>query len=122
MNMSTRKEFVLISNLDTIGGLRTMLYTFKKLYFLDWNTDWMPGPYPNTPEEKTAAAKRYGMRPEDYEPYPDDGLGYGDYPMFPAKGVTERDPYEVYDVPTMRRNYGEPVSIDKVGRLCIHRQ
>uniref|UniRef100_A0A8C3XQT0 Uncharacterized protein n=1 Tax=Chelydra serpentina TaxID=8475 RepID=A0A8C3XQT0_CHESE len=35
----------------------------------------MPGPYPKTPEERAAAAKKYNMRVEDYEPYPDDGMG-----------------------------------------------
>lgn len=37
--------------------------------------DLMPGPYPRTPEERAAAAKKYNMRVEDYEPYPDDGFG-----------------------------------------------
>lgn len=35
-----------------------------------------PGPYPKTPEERAAAAKKYNMRVEDYEPYPDDGMGW----------------------------------------------
>lgn len=37
--------------------------------------DMLPGPYPKTPEERAAAAKKYNMRVEDYEPYPDDGMG-----------------------------------------------
>lgn len=37
----------------------------------------LPGPYPKTPEERAAAAKKYNMRVEDYEPYPDDGMGWG---------------------------------------------
>ncbi|KAK2501485.1 hypothetical protein MC885_018049 [Smutsia gigantea] len=37
--------------------------------------DMLPGPYPRTPEERSAAAKKYNMRVEDYEPYPDDGMG-----------------------------------------------
>lgn len=41
--------------------------------FLDWNKDWKPGPYPETEEERKAAAKKYGLLPEDYKPYPDDG-------------------------------------------------
>lgn len=36
----------------------------------------LPGPYPKTPEERAAAAKKYNMRVEDYEPYPDDGMGW----------------------------------------------
>lgn len=37
--------------------------------------DSLPGPYPKTPEEKAAAAKKYNLRVEDYEPYPDNGEG-----------------------------------------------
>ena len=35
----------------------------------------LPGPFPTTPEEKAAAAKKYNMRVEDYEPFPDNGEG-----------------------------------------------
>lgn len=38
-------------------------------------SEMLPGPYPRTPEERAAAAKKYNMRVEDYQPYPDDGLG-----------------------------------------------
>ncbi|MGH0125298.1 UNVERIFIED_CONTAM: hypothetical protein FKN15_022179 [Acipenser sinensis] len=38
--------------------------------------DMLPGPYPKTPEERAAAAKKYNMRVEDYEPYPDEGRGF----------------------------------------------
>jgi len=69
----------------------------------------MPGPYPKTPEERAAAAKKYNLRVEDYEPYPDDGTGFGDYPMLPLKSVEGRDPYEDYDMPTLKRNFNEPV-------------
>lgn len=37
--------------------------------------DTVLGPYPKTPEERAAAAKKYNMRVEDYEPYPDNGEG-----------------------------------------------
>lgn len=37
--------------------------------------DTILGPYPKTPEERAAAAKKYNMRVEDYEPYPDNGEG-----------------------------------------------
>lgn len=37
--------------------------------------DSLPGPYPKTPEERAAAAKKYNLRAEDYEPYPDNGEG-----------------------------------------------
>lgn len=36
----------------------------------------LPGAYPKTPEERAAAAKKYNMRVEDYEPFPDNGEGY----------------------------------------------
>jgi len=70
----------------------------------------MPGPYPKTPEERAAAAKKYNLRVEDYEPYPDDGEGYGDYPMLPRVSGEGRDPYESYDMPELKRNFNEPVS------------
>ena len=41
--------------------------------------DMLPGPNSKTPEEWVAAAKKHNMQVEDYGPYPDDGLGYGDY-------------------------------------------
>merc|ERR1712150_328126 len=77
-----------------------------------WNKDWKPGPYPNTPAEREAAAKKYGLRPEDYEPYPDDGMGYGDYPRLPRVASDSRDPYEDYDFPNLKRNYNEPLPVD----------
>lgn len=51
-----------------------------------WNYEWTPGPYPRTKEERLAAAKKYNLQPEDYEPYPEDGylgMGLGDYPNLP---------------------------------------
>lgn len=41
--------------------------------FTDWNKDFKPGPIPTTEEERKAAAKKYGLLPHEYEPYPDDG-------------------------------------------------
>jgi NADH dehydrogenase (ubiquinone) 1 beta subcomplex subunit 8 len=32
-----------------------------------WNKDFKPGPYPRTPEEREAAAKKYGLLPEEYQ-------------------------------------------------------
>jgi len=82
----------------------------------DWNRDWMPGPYPKTLEERAEAAKKYNMRLEDYEPFPDDGMGYGDYPKLPVVSAAARDPYEDYDIPEQRRNYNEPVN--EADMLC----
>ncbi|XP_076616132.1 NADH dehydrogenase [ubiquinone] 1 beta subcomplex subunit 8, mitochondrial [Chaetodon auriga] len=70
------------------------------------------GPCPTTPEEKAAAAKKYMMRVEDYEPYPDNGEGYGDYPQLPDRSQHERDPWYQWDHPDLRRNWGEPLHWD----------
>uniref|UniRef100_A0A8D0GU08 NADH dehydrogenase [ubiquinone] 1 beta subcomplex subunit 8, mitochondrial n=1 Tax=Sphenodon punctatus TaxID=8508 RepID=A0A8D0GU08_SPHPU len=75
----------------------------------DLSKDMLPGPYPKTPEERAAAAKKYNMRVEDYEPYPDDGMGYGDYPKLPDRSQHERDPWYSWDHSDLRHNYGEPI-------------
>ncbi|XP_028937362.1 NADH dehydrogenase [ubiquinone] 1 beta subcomplex subunit 8, mitochondrial [Ornithorhynchus anatinus] len=74
--------------------------------------DMLPGPYPRTPEERAAAAKKYNMLVEDYKPYPDDGMGYGDYPMLPNRSQHERDPWYEWDHPDLRLNWGEPMHWD----------
>ncbi|XP_042209567.1 NADH dehydrogenase [ubiquinone] 1 beta subcomplex subunit 8, mitochondrial-like [Homarus americanus] len=78
----------------------------------NWNKDWKPSPFPVTPEERAAAARKYGLRPEEYKPYPDDGLGYGDYPDVPLVSAESRDPYGNWDYPEHRRNFGEPIHAD----------
>ncbi|PVD28132.1 hypothetical protein C0Q70_10716 [Pomacea canaliculata] len=77
----------------------------------NWNKDWKPGPYPKTPEERLAAAKKYGLRVEDYDVYPDDGLGYGDYPKLPYASGDYRSGYEDWDIPELKRNFGEPLHV-----------
>ena len=84
----------------------------------DWNKDWMPGAYPKNPQERALAAKKYGMRPEDYEPYPAEE-GYGDYPKLPAIGAESKDYYNNYDMAMYKRNYGEPVSKTETSSLNI---
>ncbi|GCC21685.1 NADH dehydrogenase [ubiquinone] 1 beta subcomplex subunit 8, mitochondrial [Chiloscyllium punctatum] len=74
--------------------------------------DMLPGPHPRTPEERAQAAKKYNMRVEDYEPYPDDGMGFGDYPKLPDRSQQERDPWYTWDEPDLRRNWGEPMHWD----------
>ncbi|KAM4623851.1 NADH dehydrogenase [ubiquinone] 1 beta subcomplex subunit 8, mitochondrial [Polymixia lowei] len=71
--------------------------------------DSLPGPYPKTPEERAAAAKKYNIMAEDYEPFPDNGEGYGDYPQIPNRSQHERDPWYQWDHPDLRRNWGEPM-------------
>ncbi|XP_067385771.1 NADH dehydrogenase [ubiquinone] 1 beta subcomplex subunit 8, mitochondrial [Emydura macquarii macquarii] len=78
----------------------------------DLPKDLLPGPYPRTPEERAAAAKKYNMRVEDYEPYPDDGMGYGDYPKLPDRSQHERDPWYQWDSQSLRQNWGEPMHWD----------
>jgi hypothetical protein len=91
-----------------VNIVKNLNYTI--ILCLDWNKDWKPGPYPKTPEERASAAKKYGMRLEDYEPFPDDGLGKGDYPDLPLVSGDSKDRWENWDMPHLKRNFGEPVS------------
>lgn len=75
----------------------------------DWNKDFKPAPLPTTEAERLAAAKKYNLLPEEYKPYADNGLGYGDYPQLPEVSVERRDPYYPYDYPELKRNFNEPV-------------
>jgi NADH dehydrogenase (ubiquinone) 1 beta subcomplex subunit 8 len=72
--------------------------------------DFKPGPYPKTEAERRAAAEKYNMRPEDYEPMPDDGLGFGDYPKLAKVSADMKSDWEEWDDTYNKRNYGEPVS------------
>ncbi|KAF7284342.1 NADH:ubiquinone oxidoreductase subunit ASHI [Rhynchophorus ferrugineus] len=72
-----------------------------------WNKDFKPLPYPKTFEEKAASAERYGIPLAEYEPYPDDGSGCGDYPKLPLEAVEHRDPYYPWDNPELKKNYNE---------------
>lgn len=94
---------------------------------------------PTNEEERRAAAKKYGLLPEEYKTYENDGkytqlkhinctnssnhvpifvflfrlisgAGYGDYPRLEEKPIEQRDVYYPYDFPEMRRNFQEPVS------------
>ncbi|XP_040293532.1 NADH dehydrogenase [ubiquinone] 1 beta subcomplex subunit 8, mitochondrial [Bufo bufo] len=78
----------------------------------DLPKDLLPGRYPKTEAERAAAAKKYNMLLEDYKPYPDDGMGYGDYPMLPDKSQEERDPWYKWDYAVSRRNWGEVMHWD----------
>ncbi|XP_037038278.1 NADH dehydrogenase [ubiquinone] 1 beta subcomplex subunit 8, mitochondrial [Bradysia coprophila] len=83
-----------------------LLYTTTRNH---WNKDFKPAPYPKTEEERVAAAKKYNLLPEEYKPYPDDGMGYGDYPHLPDVSADLKDPYYPYDLPDLKRNFNEPV-------------
>ena len=97
-----------MNNYQLMNIKRAVVHQFVRNH---WNKDWKPGPYPKTPEERIAAAKKYNMSPEEYQPYPDDGLGHGDYPKLPDKSVETRDPYYPWDFPEHKRNFGEPVHL-----------
>lgn len=89
-----------VSSLMRLGGVRHGSITM-------WNQDWRAGPAPITPEQKAAAAKKYGLIVEDYEPH--DDHYYGDYPKLPDVGMAAKDPYADWDDQEFRRNFGEPV-------------
>ena len=78
------------------------------MQILDWNKDWKPGDYPTTQEERDAAAKKYGLIPADYEPYPEEE-GFGDYPMLPIVSYDGKDDYYNWDHPEQKRDWCEPV-------------
>ncbi|KAF6026188.1 NDUFB8 [Bugula neritina] len=78
-----------------------------------WNYQWKPSPYPKTQAEREAAAKKYGLRVEDYEPYdPYKDPGYGDYPKVGWIGASHKDPYQDYDFPHMGTDYKEVLHPD----------
>lgn len=74
-----------------------------------WNKDFKPAKFPETEEERAAAAKKYNLLPEEYKPYADDGQGFGDYPKLPDIPVERKDPNYPYDFPELKRNIHEPV-------------
>lgn len=77
-----------------------------------WNKDYKAGPIPQTDAEREAAAKKYHLLPEEYKPYADNGMGYGDYPELKGGlGVEARDAFYPYDYPELKRNYQETVSV-----------
>ena len=61
--------------------------------------DVLPGPYPKTSEERAAAAKKYNMQVEDYEPWL--MMAWG---MAIISSQQERDPWCVWDHPDLRLN------------------
>lgn len=68
----------------------------------------MPGQIPQTEEERRAAAKKYGLLPEEYKPYGVNDM-VGDYPHLEDKPTEQKDPNYPYDFPEFRRNFNEPV-------------
>jgi len=74
-----------------------------------WNYLWMPGPYPKTEAERTAAALKYGMIPEDYKPFPDEGEGAGDYPDMGRCSGPDRPGNMWWDDEDLKVNVGQPI-------------
>ncbi|CAG9110263.1 hypothetical protein JYU34_010922 [Plutella xylostella] len=89
-------------------GLRKTAGIFCNAARNHWNYQYKPGAYPQTPEERAAAAKKYGLTIEEYQPYPEH-MGYGDYPKLPDIGADSKDPYYPYDSPEFKRNFNEPI-------------
>eukprot|EP00088_Acartia_fossae_P012375 TRINITY_DN16378_c0_g1_i1.p1 TRINITY_DN16378_c0_g1~~TRINITY_DN16378_c0_g1_i1.p1 ORF type:complete len:195 (+),score=46.77 TRINITY_DN16378_c0_g1_i1:30-587(+) len=80
---------------------------------LPWNYLWKPGPYPENEDQRLAAAKKYGLIPEDYKPYPKDSDRMtGDYPDLPLVPEGHRNAMYEWDYPQYRRDYGEPLHED----------
>lgn len=88
---------------------KSVLVTAVRCAGSHWNKDFKPAPFPHTQAEREAAAKKYGIPIEEYKPYPDDGLGYGDYPHLKDESVEARDPNYPYDYPEFKRNFQEPI-------------
>ena len=77
-----------------------------------WNYLWQLAPYPETEEQKVAAAKKYGMIPEDYEPYDPTDCGMGDYPKLEKSSAESRSGQLDWDYMADRRNFGEPMMVN----------
>ncbi len=68
---------------------------------------------PKTEAEKIAAAKKYGILPEEYEAFsPDEHFNYGDYPKIQTIGGDQRSGQVDWDFPELKRNFGEPLDIE----------
>ncbi|CAH2100220.1 unnamed protein product [Euphydryas editha] len=93
--------------LSNPNSLRKTIGIFCNASRNHWNYQYKPGPYPRTEEERAAAAKKYGLLVEEYQPYPED-MGYGDYPKMPDIGTDSKDPHYPYDLPDLKRNFNEP--------------
>ncbi|CAO1370342.1 unnamed protein product [Diamesa serratosioi] len=74
-----------------------------------WNKDFKPSKFPETQKEREIAAKKYGIPVEEYKPYSDDGMGYGDYPKLSDEPVERRDAYYAWDYPEHKRNFNDPI-------------
>lgn len=91
-------------------GLDFKLFLLLCFSVAGWNKDYKAGKFPQSDAEREAAAKKYFLLPEEYKPYADNGLGYGDYPELKGGlGIEARDPFYPYDFPELKRNLHETV-------------
>ncbi|XP_061177194.1 NADH dehydrogenase [ubiquinone] 1 beta subcomplex subunit 8, mitochondrial-like [Saccostrea echinata] len=115
-----------IRRFQPISVIRRCISTTPKVGAVYWEKDFLPGPYPKTEEERRAAAKKYGMQPEDYEPYdPELGWGTGDYPNVEPIGKDLRSDFDQYDNYRLKKNFNEPLPydfdwVDKVDYGCSY--
>lgn len=75
-----------------------------------WVKDHKPAKFPRTSEERAAAAAKFGLRPEDYKPYPLDESS-GSYPDLGVITYDHKDPFENWTHDRFRRNFAEPVKL-----------
>ena len=106
--LSNASKLLFRTNSSSVRAISTT--TVKQGHFAK---DFKPGQYPESEAERVAAAKKYGMLPQDYEPMANDGLGFGDYPNVKPITADSRDPWEDYDDDFNRRNFGEPVNFNE---------
>lgn len=93
-----------LTRISVKSKLPSLIYSVRSAG--TWYKDLMPGPYPTTPEQKAAAAKKYNLLPEEYEADPD---GFGDYPKLPMISTESKDPFRDWDFPEHRKDFGEPM-------------
>jgi len=109
--MASAARLMRLTTTPQRAGFHTMVV--RRAGPLPWNYLWKPGPYPDTEEKRVAAARKYGLIPEDYEPYdPSEGKSCGDYPKLPLVAEAMRDPHYGWDMPELRRDFNEPLHYD----------
>ncbi|KAJ8300972.1 hypothetical protein KUTeg_022491 [Tegillarca granosa] len=96
--------------LKPIFSLRSLSTTRVVNGSKPWYYLYEPDSYPESEKEVEVAAKKYGMVPFDYKPFPRDlsEENFGDYPDIPIIFKSQRL-HENYDMPALKRNYGEPM-------------
>lgn len=102
MSLATVRNFAKLCS-----GKNPILFTAVRNH---WNKDYVPGAFPMNQEQRDAAAKKYGIHPDEYKPFPNDGAGFGDYPDIPLVSGDAKDPFYPWDNPELKRNFNETLS------------